>query len=150
MKKQVLAVAMAVFALAASAQRNESSLGMHLNQRGNANSLGLGANLRIGFSKTIRGEASFNLFFPKGGSVWNVNANGHYTLPIGHIFKVYPLAGLAYWNGKSLNSGKLGLNVGGGVDVKLDKQWSVKVEYCHQVVSKFSGALLSAGVNRKF
>lgn len=150
MKKILLVVAMVVSTLAASAQRNDSSIGFHVNHTGNTSSLGLGANLRIGFTKTIRGEAAFNLFFPKGGSFWNANANAHYTLPIGHIFKVYPLAGLAYWNGGYLKSGKLGLNVGGGFDVKLDKQWSAKMEFCHQVASKFSGSLLSAGVNRKF
>lgn len=97
--------------LFASAQAKTAAVGLNLNYGTEIESLGLGVKGSYCFTDHIRGEASFNYFFPKNHfTMWEINANAHYLFNIGDKFKVYPLVGLTYVHGHWNNK----YSVGGG------------------------------------
>lgn len=97
--------------LFASAQAKTAAVGLNLNYGTEIESLGLGVKGSYCFTDHIRGEASFNYFFPKDHfTMWEINANAHYLFNIGDKFKVYPLVGLTYVHGHWSNK----YSVGGG------------------------------------
>lgn len=113
MKKLLLTLACAMTSLFASAQAKTAAVGLNLNYGTEIESLGLGVKGSYCFTDHIRGEASFNYFFPKDHfTMWEINANAHYLFNIGDKFKVYPLVGLTYVHGHWSNK----YSVGGGGD----------------------------------
>lgn len=70
--------------LFASAQAKTAAVGLNLNYGTEIESLGLGVKGSYCFTDHIRGEASFNYFFPKNHfTMWEINANAHYLFNIG-------------------------------------------------------------------
>lgn len=65
MKKVLLTLACAMTSLFASAQAKTAAVGLNLNYGTEIESLGLGVKGSYCFTDHIRGEASFNYFFPK-------------------------------------------------------------------------------------
>lgn len=147
MKKILFVAVLCLFAVSGYAQKNESSLGFQLNHTSDGGVLGLGVNARHGITEKIRGEVSFDYFFPSGGDLWNLNADAHYIFRLGETLRLYPVGGLTYWNGGGLNSGKLGLNVGGGVDLVLNDRWSLNGQFKYQVISKISQGIFRIGLS---
>ena len=79
MKKLLLTLACAMTSLFASAQAKTAAVGLNLNYGTEIESLGLGVKGSYCFTDHIRGEASFNYFFPKNHfTMWEINANAHY------------------------------------------------------------------------
>lgn len=97
MKKIILTLVCAMTSLFASAQAKTFSAGVNVNYGTQIESFGIGAKGAYCFTDAIRGEASFNYFFPNDGfSMWEINANAHYLFKLSDKFKVYPLVGLTY------------------------------------------------------
>ena len=87
MKKLLLTLACAMTSLFASAQAKTAAVGLNLNYGTEIESLGLGVKGSYCFTDHIRGEASFNYFFPKDHfTMWEINANAHYLFNIGDKF----------------------------------------------------------------
>lgn len=186
MKKLLLTLACAMTSLFASAQAKTAAVGLNLNYGTEIESLGLGVKGSYCFTDHIRGEASFNYFFPKDHfTMWEINANAHYLFNIGDKFKVYPLVGLTYvhghWGNKysvgggvdlgdgdwgygapmrkangeltvkeSYNTGKFGVNLGGGAQYDLTDNLMLNFEVKYSLVSDLDQCVISLGVAYKF
>lgn len=178
--------------LFASAQAKTAAVGLNLNYGTEIESLGLGVKGSYCFTDHIRGEASFNYFFPKDHfTMWEINANAHYLFNIGDKFKVYPLVGLTYvhghWSNKysvggggdfddngdfgdgdwgwgapmrkangeitvkeSYNTGKFGVNLGGGAQYDLTDNLMLNFEVKYSLVSDLDQCVISLGAAYKF
>lgn len=167
--------------LFASAQAKTAAVGLNLNYGTEIESLGLGVKGSYCFTDHIRGEASFNYFFPKNHfTMWEINANAHYLFNIGDKFKVYPLVGLTYvhghWSNKysvgggwrlglgapmrkangeitvneSYNTGKFGVNLGGGAQYDLTDNLMLNFEVKYSLVSDLDQCVISLGAAYKF
>ncbi|HAH77670.1 MAG TPA: porin family protein [Prevotella stercorea] len=171
MKKLLLTLACAMTSLFASAQAKTAAVGLNLNYGTEIESLGLGVKGSYCFTDHIRGEASFNYFFPKDHfTMWEINANAHYLFNIGDKFKVYPLVGLTYvhghWSNKysvggggnfddvtvkeSYNTGKFGVNLGGGAQYDLTDNLMLNFEVKYSLVSDLDQCVISLGAAYKF
>lgn len=186
MKKLLLTLACAMTSLFASAQAKTAAVGLNLNYGTEIESLGLGVKGSYCFTDHIRGEASFNYFFPKDHfTMWEINANAHYLFNIGDKFKVYPLVGLTYvhghWSNKysvggggdfgdgdwgwgapmrkangevnvseSCNTGKFGVNLGGGAQYDLTDNLMLNFEVKYSLVSDLDQCVISLGAAYKF
>ena len=113
---------------------------------------------------------NFNYYFKTNGlEFWDLNANLHYLFNITDRFSAYPLGGLGYVNWKqtytgivydnagrpytgevSTSGGKLGINLGGGVDFGLTEDLYLNGEVKYQIVSGYNQAVFSAGIVYKF
>lgn len=139
--------------LFASAQAKTAAVGLNLNYGTEIESLGLGVKGSYCFTDHIRGEASFNYFFPKDHfTMWEINANAHYLFNIGDKFKVYPLVGLTYVHGhwSSYNTGKFGVNLGGGAQYDLTDNLMLNFEVKYSLVSDLDQCVISLGAAYKF
>ena len=148
MKKFVMMAVMMLMTMAASAQDGKMAAGVNVNYAtmDGYSPLGLGAKFQYEFIENVRGEASFNYFFPKdmGGidsNMWDLNLNFHYLVPLGEQVKFYPLAGLAYQtavasaSGHSESDSKIGFNAGVGAEYFVSSNIKLNVEAKYQYVS---------------
>ena len=139
--------------LFASAQAKTAAVGLNLNYGTEIESLGLGVKGSYCFTDHIRGEASFNYFFPKDHfTMWEINANAHYLFNIGDKFKVYPLVGLTYVHGhlSGFDTGKFGVNLGGGAQYDLTDHLMLNFEVKYSLVSDLDQCVISLGAAYKF
>lgn len=177
MKKILTLACVAALSLAAHAQKNTAAIGVSGSYGLDMKSFGLGAKAQYGFTKEIRGEASFNWFFEdKGFTHWDVNLNAHYLFPLKSGFTVYPLAGLTYvqvgvtestvnglinvindnfgtqisHSSSSATEGLLGANFGVGVEKQFGKDWKANVELKYQMVKGYGQFVPSIGVAYTF
>lgn len=154
MKKIIFMAFFALVSTFASAQE----LGVHGLFRTDSGNFGVGVQGRYNFTKEIRGAASFNYYFKSDNvSAWDINANAQYLFPLKKGFTIYPFAGLSYLHSsysydlgyigvKNNGTGKLGLNLGGGLDYQLNDKVKLNVEPRFQLVSGFNELVLNVGV----
>lgn len=167
MKKFLTLVCMAAFGLTASAQKDVKAVGANLSYGLDSKVFGFGAKGQYGFTKEIRGEASFNYFLEGNDNTtrWDLNANVHYLFPMKQGFTLYPLAGLSYTHVSvdfttiipgtpaiqtSGSVSKWGLNFGGGIEKDLSANWKVNAELKYQLISNYGQLVPSIGVAYKF
>ena len=132
----------------------------------NSGHFGVGVQGRYNFTEKIRGAASFNYYFQTNNvSGWDLNANAQYLFPVGNGFTLYPLAGLTYLHAtahidklveayvgnlvegaNNVSTGKLGVNLGGGVDYQLNDKIKLNAEPRLQLVGGSNELVLSVGV----
>ena len=126
MRKATLALSLvlglSLIAQAAAAQTKQWQFGPQVNFA--TNNLGLGVGGRavytgLGSAVKVPGlaaYASFDIFFPSGGSVWEINANATWDIPnVTGGFSPYVGAGLDYAHD---GSSQTGLNLLGGTHFK--------------------------------
>ena len=154
MKKIIFMAFFALVSTFASAQE----LGVHGLFRTDSGNFGVGVQGRYNFTKEIRGAASFNYYFKSDNvSAWDINANAQYLFPVGKGFTLYPFAGLTYLHAtahiddlvagaNNVSAGKLGLNLGGGLDYQLNDKVKLNVEPRFQLVSGSNQLVLNVGV----
>lgn len=112
--------------------------------------------------------------------MWEINANAHYLFNIGDKFKVYPLVGLTYVHGHfsgfdfdfgdgdlgygapmrkangeinadgSYDTGKFGVNLGGGAQYDLTDNFMLNFEVKYSLVSDLDQCVISLGAAYKF
>ena len=134
MKKIIFMAFFALVSTFASAQE----LGVHGLFRTDSGNFGVGVQGRYNFTKEIRGAASFNYYFKSDNvSAWDINANAQYLFPLKKGFTIYV---------KNNGTGKLGLNLGGGLDYQLNDKVKLNVEPRFQLVSGFNELVLNVGV----
>jgi hypothetical protein len=126
MRKASLAVSLVVglslLAQAAAAQTKQWQFGPQVNFATNSVGVGIGGRAvysGLGSAVKVPGlaaYAAFNLFFPSGGTIWEINANGTWDIPnMTGGFNPYVGAGLDYAHD---GSGQAGLNLLGGARFK--------------------------------
>lgn len=163
MKRFILAACMASLGLgAAFAQQGKQAFGGHLSYGTEIESIGIGIKYQYHITNEIRIEPSMDYFFKNDGlSMFDINANVHYVVPVTSNVKLYPLAGFTYthWHldlGKigdydvSGNDGKFGVNLGAGMEFALTRDWSMNFELKYQLISDLDQAVFNLGVAYSF
>ena len=156
MKKFLSLVLIAVMGFGyASAQKGEMAVGGNLLYGTEINMLGIGGKFQYGITNDIRGEASFNYYFPNNGfHMWDLNLNAHYLFSIAPKFRAYPLAGLTVVSKNYTHTDEsvthLGLNLGGGCEYDLRPNIIVNAEFKYSIVSSIDQAVFSVGAVYKF
>ncbi len=143
---------------------------------------GLGANLQFYATDDFRIEASYNGYFRRNfWASWDVNINLHYLIEVADQLEIYPLLGATFCHGQfkvdakdsndgdaySHKYGKLGLNIGAGIQYSINEHLFVKGEafwkyvpsreldtyesYAAGTDTKFGQrAVISAGIGYRF
>jgi outer membrane protein X len=125
---------------------------------------GLGAKLQYNVTNPIRVEAAFNYFLPKDMlSMWDLGLNGHYLIPLNEKITLYPLAGFAVLGSKidlgelaklfgadDTSSSDFGVNLGGGIDLKLSEQLFFNVQLKYTIAGDWGRFIPSVGVAYRF
>jgi outer membrane protein X len=128
---------------------------------------GLGAKLQYNVTNPVRVEAAFNYFPPKDMlSMWDLGLNGHYMIQLNEKITLYPLAGVAVLGSKidlgplaalmddddtsSSSSSDFGVNLGGGIDLKLSEQLFFNVQLKYTITGDWKRFIPSIGVAYKF
>lgn len=166
MKKFIIAACMVFLGLgSAFAQQGKQAVGGSLSYGTETESVGIGAKYQYNITNEIRVEPSMDYFFKNNGlSMFDINANVHYLVPIASNVKLYPLAGLTYtsWHqdldldivGIKGNFGasasKFGVNLGAGLEFALDRNWNMNFELKYQLVSDLDQAVFNLGVAYSF
>ena len=118
--KKYLFILVAMFAMstAAFAQKGVTAIGVQGAYDDFNGQFGVGVKLQQGFAQQFRAEIGADLFFKKNDlSMFDINANFHWVIPVASVFNVYPLAGanIAFFNHEIPT--RLGLNLGGGLEL---------------------------------
>jgi len=151
MRKLFMTLCVALISLGASAQQGTATFGAHASflLQDNKN-IGIGANIGYEFIDNVRGVAEFDYYFKKDYvTAWEVDANVEYLLRLAEgKFTIYPLFGLNVFGAKveGLDSNsKLGVNIGGGIEVPVASSVAIKLEYNYKTQGT-GGSFLKAGV----
>lgn len=104
MKKQFIALCMALVGLCASAQeKGDMAAGLNLGvsplvgNGGGVTNFGLGAKFQYNVSNPIRLEADIDYWFKSQGmGVFDISANAHYLFKLSDKFNLYPTVGIGY------------------------------------------------------
>lgn len=175
MKRIFSTLCFVLIGLSAFAQKGEKAIGLGLSYGTEISNPGIGVFGQYNISDAFRAEASFDYFLKKDDlSMWDVNINVHYLIPIANKIKAYPLAGLSFTNWKSefsidyepcdeyhqyftdddlegsWSESKFGLNLGAGLQYDLNEQFAIKAEAKYQLISDFDQAVFNIGVAYKF
>lgn len=139
----------------ASAQKGEMAVGGNLLYGTEINMVGIGAKFQYGITDEIRGEASFNYYFPnKGYHMWDLNLNAHYLFDFASKFRAYPLAGLTVvcksYSKTDESVTRFGLNLGGGCEYDISSNFVLNAEFKYSIVSSIDQAVFSLGAAYKF
>lgn len=157
MKKLFLAMLIAFVSIGAFAQENKVSVGAQLSYGSDHERVGLGIKGQYGLIDNIRLEAAFNYFFKQDNiSLYDLNVNVHYVIPITEQFSVYPLAGLTYMKASasvkeeglklSVSDSRLGVNLGVGAQYQINSNWAIVAELKYQIIKDMSQLVPSIGV----
>ena len=143
MKKQFIALCMALVGLCASAQeKGDMAAGLNLGVApfvGNGVSttnFGLGAKFQYNVSDPVRLEADIDYWFKSQGmGVFDISANAHYLFKLSDKFNLYPVVGIGY-----------GRIIGGGSgDDDYDYPYKIRTRAGHDDDDYEEG---NSGVNR--
>ena len=156
------------------AQKGKQAIGFGLSYGTEIESVGLGLKYQYNITNPIRLEPSLNYFFENDNvSMLDVNLNFHYLFPVASKVKLYPLLGLTFsnwmfdWNDDwdvdihgnhvhidgdddSDNECRFGMNIGGGVDFAIARNWMMNFEFRYQLVSDFDQAVFNLGFAYRF
>ncbi|MBR5101562.1 MAG: porin family protein [Muribaculaceae bacterium] len=157
MRKLLLVAAVMLCASAAFAQQGVKGVGVNLLYGTEIERVGVGAKFQYGITDPIRAEASMNYFFENDDhyKAWEFNLNGHYLFDVMRDVKVYPLAGVVLANWKQDVPGadattKLGINLGGGAELKVADSFSLNFECKYTLIDVNDQAVFLIGATYKF
>lgn len=160
MKKIIVLIGMMFFLVSSTfAQKGIKAVGGHFSYGTDIESVGLGLKFQYNITDNIRLEPSINYFFKNEGvEQYDINANAHYLFPLASNIRIYPLAGLTFarWNfeykieGFSTDVSRLGVNLGGGVEMDITDNLLINCELKYQYVSDFEQAIFNVGIAYMF
>ena len=161
MKKVLFTICMMLMGTVAFAQQGDMFVGGNVSYGTDAEMLGIGPKFQYTFIENWRGEASFNYFLEKNDvNVMDFNANVHYLIPITGNLTLFPLGGLCYYyvsgdeieiyeghsRKTSYSDGKLGINLGCGIEYPITDRLKATGETKYQFVDKFDQLVFSIGL----
>ncbi len=81
-----------------------------------------------------------------------LNVNVHYVMPMMSRLYLYPFAGVTYshWGYVGPDHSRWGMNLGGGAELTLGRQWSLIGEFRYMLVSHETQAITTLGIKRLF
>lgn len=170
--KKIILVAVATLVSLAAFGQSRFAVGAGASYAFDPELLGITLKGQYNVTEQIRPEASFTYFFEKNNvKSWAFDANFQYLFDLGTV-NVYPLAGLSYIHysidvpnmpvsysdeieivgGNSTSDGKLGINLGGGVEYPISENLSLAAELklCLNKLYGDSSIVLGLGVTYRF
>ncbi len=163
MKKIISTLCFACFTTFAASAQQDMRLGGFLAFGSEIESAGIGINAEFPIFEKLTLAPSLIYYFPKDQAyvkttLFEINGNANYYFMDHETFGFYGLAGINYTNvkvkvddfgfgfgGASSSEGKVGLNIGGGTNFNLGKNWMPFAELKY-VVSDYDQLVLLAGV----
>lgn len=134
-------------------------MGAHLKYGAKIESLGAGAHFQYYKTNNLRFAPSFTYYLPrKGKSLWEIEADAHYILPLSWAVSLYPIAGLNYgnwkydsakatdWGTESWTKHKVGGNLGLGLQYEIGYKVRTNFEFKYQFIKDFSQINIMAGI----
>ncbi len=126
MKKflMILAALVVTFTAASAQEAGRWALGPRMNiytNSGDGAVAGLGIFARYGITDRWRIEPAATILFHSHSSV-DIQCDAHYLFNVARKWRLYPLAGLAV---SDMGDFAFGLNVGGGVDFAVARDWDL-------------------------
>ncbi len=164
----------------ASAQKGATTVGVNVNYGSEIKTIGFAAKVGYNITDAFRTEASYNHFLKKDGvQMWDANLNFHYLFNITDKFKAYPLVGVTYVHSKldwqslgdfddyedyldwkseleeeggsvSDGTGKVGVNLGGGLQYNLTNNLLLNFEVKYSLVKDLDQCVIGLGLAYRF
>lgn len=150
-----------IFSVTQAFAQFEGTKGMGANAGYGAqiNSLGVGAHVHYYHSNNLRFAPSFTYYLPrKGNSMWIIDADAHYVIPVSVSASLYPIAGLTYSNwrydasaannafGDDWRKHRVGANLGLGIQHDISYRLRANFELKYQFIKDFSQVSFMAGI----
>lgn len=136
-----------------------TGLGVHAGYGAQINSLGAGAHVHYYHTNNLRFVPAFTYYLPrKGNSMWIVDADAHYIVPVSVSASLYPIAGLTYSNwkydassagntfGDDWKKHRIGANLGLGFQHDISYRVRANFELKYQFIKDFSQVSFMAGI----
>jgi opacity protein-like surface antigen len=134
-------------------------VGVHAGYGNSAGNIGAGLHLHYYHTNQLRFSPAYTRYLPgKGVSMWEVDADAHYLIPVTWLFSFYPVAGLNYSNRKfdsskmdgsdpvDITRRRIGANLGMGLQYDFGYKTRVSFEYRHRFIRDFSHSCFMAGI----
>lgn len=153
-------IVLSLFSTRAFAQYEGTvGMGAHAGYASEIKSVGGGIHLHYYHTNRLRFAPSFTYYVPtKGKSMWEIDADAHYLLPLSWTFSVYPIAGVHYSNWKfdaskvaNADTGnwtkhRVGAHLGLGIQYDFGYKVRISAEYKYQFIKDFSQSAFMAGI----
>ena len=140
--------------VSAMAQDKKYGVGINLLYGTKIENIGFGVKGQYYATDAVRVEANAAYFMEKNDwKMWDVNLVGHYLIPIGEKFSVYPLAGIGITNwSTNVFNGKIKfvIDLGGGFQFDVAEDFAVNAEVKYQIIQDFNQAVFAIGAVYKF
>jgi outer membrane protein X len=154
MKKLFLTMLVVLMSVSAMAQDKKYGVGINLLYGTKIENIGFGVKGQYYATDAVRVEANAAYFMEKNDwKMWDVNLVGHYLIPIGEKFSVYPLAGIGItnWSTNVFNGKiKFAIDLGGGFQFDVAEDFAVNAEVKYQIIQDFNQAVFAIGAVYKF
>lgn len=134
-------------------------MGVHTGYAKEINSVGGGVHLHYYYTNNLRFAPSYTAYIPvKGRSMWDVDLDAHYMIPLNWEFSFYPIGGLSYTQWKYKPSGdsgfesmdwskwRPGLNLGVGFQYDFRYKVRAGIEMKYQAIKDFSQVQIMFGI----
>ena len=136
------------------------AFGLNLPQTWGDEHIHLGIQPKVQFYITprFRSEASFGYYFKRKNRIdWDVNFNFHYTFPIKDTgLWIYPLVGVQFLHrhytieGIDDDHGRVGLNIGAGVQYDIEENLYVNAEVKYTYTNDYDRGNVCVGIAYRF
>ncbi|ULB35335.1 MULTISPECIES: hypothetical protein [Proteiniphilum] len=133
--------------------------GAHVGYGSGINSPGSGVHIHYYYANNIRFAPSFTHFLErKGESMWMIDTDAHFIIPISLSSSLYPVTGVHFSNwkheatikGDILTEGRsdhrIGINLGGGFQHDIGYKIRANFELKYQFIQNYSQAVFTAGI----
>ena len=171
--KKLIILAVMLFSISLTAFAQNVGLGLNFGYGNEVSKPSIGAKLFYDINESFTVAPSFNYYFADKlkffgveakRSCWDMNADVHWNFYNQNNYKLYPFAGLSYFNVQSSveagignfdvntseSEGKFGFNLGFGGQMNLAENLVASAEVKYQIVSDFEQFAFSFSLIYKF
>jgi outer membrane protein X len=171
--KKLIILAVMLFSISLTAFAQNVGLGLNFGYGNEVSKPSIGAKLFYDINESFTVAPSFNYYFADKlkifgveakRSCWDMNADVHWNFYNQNNYKLYPFAGLSYFNVQSSveagignfdvntseSEGKFGFNLGFGGQMNLAENLVASAEVKYQIVSDFEQFAFSLSLIYKF
>ena len=171
--KKAIVLAVMLISVSMTALAQNVGFGLNLGYGNEVSKPSIGAKMLFDVNESFTIAPSFNYYFADKfellgvetkRSCWDLNADVHWNFYNKDKYKLYPLAGLSYFNVKSSveagigsydieaseSVGKFGVNLGFGGQMELAENLIASLEVKYQIISDFNQFVPSLSLIYKF
>ena len=175
--KRTMIIAFMLIEFSINALAQNWGLGLNLGYGNDVSKPSFGIKALYDINESFTIAPSFNYYLPETESAsesglnveaklkcWDINEDVHWNFYNENNCKLYPLAGITYFNAKveakasyggfserdSESEGKFGINLGFGGQVNLSESWAASAEIKYQIIEEFKQFVPSLALIYKF